>query len=108
MMTPGKRSFAAEFEPAVLGRRRAPRAPVSLDARVGRGGLDRALCKVVDLSLHGAKIETFSALRRDSVIWLTLPHVGHWAARVVWATDFEAGLEFQISLSEDEFDKLAA
>ncbi|WP_447724837.1 PilZ domain-containing protein [Sphingomonas koreensis] len=108
MMTPGKRSFAAEFEPAVLGRRRAPRAPVSLDARVGRGGLDRALCKVVDLSLHGAKIETFSALRRDSMIWLTLPHVGHWAARVVWATDFEAGLEFQIALSEDEFDKLAA
>lgn len=108
MMTPGKRSFAAEFEPAVLGRRRAPRAPVSLDARVGRGGLDRALCRVIDLSLHGAKIETFSALRRDSMIWLTLPHVGHWAARVVWATDFEAGLEFQIALSEDEFDKLAA
>lgn len=108
MMTPGKRSFAAEFEPAVLGRRRAPRAPVSLDAKVGRGGLDRALCRVVDLSLHGAKIETFSALRRDSMIWLTLPHVGHWAARVAWATDFEAGLEFQIALTEDEFDKLAA
>ena len=84
------------------------RAPVSLDAKVGRGGLDRALCRVVDLSLHGAKIETFSALRRDSMIWLTLPHVGHWAARVAWATDFEAGLEFQIALSEDEFDKLAA
>ena len=106
MMSSGRRSFAAEFEPAVLGRRRAPRAPVSLDARVGRGGLDRALCRVVDLSLHGAKIETFSALRRDSMIWLTLPHVGHWAARVAWASDFEAGLEFQIALSEDEFDKL--
>ncbi|WP_422057521.1 PilZ domain-containing protein [Sphingomonas sp.] len=102
----GKRSFTAEFEPAVLGRRRAPRAPVSLDAKVGRGGLDRALCKVVDLSTHGAKIETYSELRRDSVIWLTLPHVGHWAARVVWSNDFEAGLEFQIPLSEDEFEAL--
>ena len=108
MISTGKHSFAAEFEPAVLGRRRAPRAPVSLDAKVGRGGLDRALCKVVDLSLHGARIETFSALRRDSMIWLTLPHVGHWAARVAWATDFEAGLEFQIALTEDEFEKLAA
>jgi len=108
MISTGKRSFTAEFEPAVLGRRRSMRAPVSLDAKVGRGGLDRALCRVVDLSLHGAKIETFSALRRDSMIWLTLPHVGHWAARVAWATDFEAGLEFQIALSEDEFDKLAA
>ena len=104
----GKRSFTAEFEPAVLGRRRAPRAPVSLDAKVGRGGLDRALCKVVDLSTHGAKIETYSELRRDSVIWLTLPHVGHWAARVVWSNDFEAGLEFQIPLSEDEFEALVA
>lgn len=108
MISTGKHSFAAEFEPAVLGRRRAPRAPVSLDAKVGRGGLDRALCKVVDLSLHGARIETFSALRRDSMIWLTLPHLGHWAARVAWATDFEAGLEFQIALTEDEFEKLAA
>ncbi|HEY0622134.1 PilZ domain-containing protein [Sphingomonas sp.] len=108
MMSSDKPSFAAEFEPAVLGRRRVPRAPVSLDAKVGRGGLDRALCRVVDLSLHGAKIETFSALRRDSMIWLTLPHVGHWAARVVWATDFEAGLEFQIALTEGEFEKLAA
>lgn len=108
MVFTGKRSFTAEFEPAVLGRRRAPRAPVSLDAKVGRGGLDRALCKVVDLSTHGAKIETYSEVRRDSVIWLTLPQVGHWAARVVWSNDFEAGLEFQIPLSEDEFEALIA
>ncbi|MBX3595193.1 PilZ domain-containing protein [Sphingomonas sp.] len=108
MVSSGKRSFTAEFEPAVLGRRRSPRAPVSLDARVGRGGLDRALCKVVDLSLNGAKIETFSELRRDSVIWLTLPRVGHWAARVVWSTDFEAGLEFQIALTEEDFEALTA
>ncbi len=108
MVSTGKRSITAEFEPAVLGRRRAPRAPVSLDAKVGRGGLDRALCKVVDLSTHGAKIETYSAVRRDSMIWLTLPHVGHWAARVVWSNDFEAGLEFQIPLSEDEFELLVA
>lgn len=108
MVSTGKRSITAEFEPAVLGRRRAPRAPVSLDAKVGRGGLDRALCKVVDLSPHGAKIETYSAVRRDSMIWLTLPHVGHWAARVVWSNDFEAGLEFQIPLSEEEFEALVA
>lgn len=107
-MSTAKRSFTAEFEPAVLGRRRAPRAPVSLDAKIGRGGLDRALCKVVDLSTHGAKIETYSAIRPDSVIWLTLPKVGHWAARVVWSNDFEAGLEFQIALSEDEFEALTA
>lgn len=108
MIAPGKLSFTAEFEPAILGRRQSPRAPVSLDARVGRGGLDRALCRVVDLSTGGARIEMFSALRKDSMIWLTLPHVGHWAARVVWSNDFEAGLEFHIPLSEDDFERLVA
>jgi hypothetical protein len=108
MISPGKHSFSAEFEPAVIGQRRTPRAPVSLDARVGRGGLDRALCRVTDLSLGGARIEVFSPLRKDSMIWLTLPHVGHWAARVVWSDDFEAGLAFQIPLTEAELDRLVA
>jgi hypothetical protein len=75
---------------------------------VGRGGLDRALCRVTDLSLGGARIEVFSPLRKDSMIWLTLPHVGHWAAHVVWSDDFEAGLAFQIPLTEAEFDRLVA
>ncbi|MES2443816.1 MAG: PilZ domain-containing protein [Pseudomonadota bacterium] len=101
-------AFAAEFEPAIgLGRRRSMRAPVSLDAKVGRGGLDRALCKVVDLSQHGARLQTYSALRTGQDIWLTLPKVGHCAANIVWASDFEAGLEFHIPLTDEAFETLA-
>ncbi|NML05216.1 PilZ domain-containing protein [Sphingomonas sp. G-3-2-10] len=100
-------AFAAEIEPALgLGRRRSMRAPVSLDAKIGRGGLDRALCKVIDLSQHGAKLQTYSELRAGSMMWLTLPKVGHWGARVVWARDFEAGLEFQNPLSEEAFEAI--
>lgn len=95
--------FAAEYEPARLDRRRSPRAPVSLDARIGRGGLDRALCKVVNLSLHGARLQTYSALKPDSHIWLTLPGAGQIAARVVWSNDFEAGCEFRTPLSLEAF-----
>ena len=83
------------------------RAPVSLDAKIGRGGLDRALCKVVDLSQHGAKLQTYSLLRAGTMIWLALPKVGHCAARVVWADDFEAGLEFQTPLTPEAFELLA-
>ena len=101
--------FAAEFELAVcLGRRRSMRAPVSLDARIGRGGLDRALCKVVDLSPHGARLQTYSELRAGTMIWLALPKIGHCAARVVWSDDFEAGLEFQTPLSSHAFETLPA
>ncbi len=103
------RSFAAEFEPAeALGRRRSVRAPVSLDAKIGRGGLDRALCKVTDLSMHGARIQTYSELRGGAMIWLALPNVGHVVARVVWASDFEAGLEFQTALTPQAFEALTA
>lgn len=102
------KSFAAEFEPAIgLGRRRSVRAPVSLDARIGRGGLDRTLCKVVDISQHGARLQTYSSLRAGTMIWLSLPNVGHHAAKVVWADDYEAGLQFEIPLSEDAYETLA-
>lgn len=101
--------FNAELEPAEpLGRRRAPRHPVSLDAKIGKGGLGRALCKVTDLSLHGARLQTYTGLRKDSLIWLTLPGVGPVIARVRWADDFEAGCEFDAPLSQAQFDRLTA
>lgn len=97
--------FAAEFEPALTnGRRRSPRAPVSLDARIGKAG--RTLCKVVDISIHGARLQTYSALAKDSTIWLTLPEAGSVAAHVKWADDFAAGCQFQRPLELDIFEKL--
>ncbi|MEH3159816.1 MAG: PilZ domain-containing protein [Sphingomonas taxi] len=97
--------FAAEFEPAFTnGRRRSPRAPVSLDARIGKAG--RTLCKVVDISIHGARLQTYSALAKDSTIWLTLPEAGSIAADVKWADDFTAGCQFQRPLELDIFEKL--
>lgn len=101
--------IAAEIEPAVPnGRRRSPRAPVSLDAGLGRGGLDRALCKVVDVSMHGVRLQTYSALTTGSLIWLTLPLLGPRAARVMRADDFSAGCEFLAPLTPADFDELIA
>lgn len=100
--------FAAEFEPDSLGLRKSTRASVSLDARIGRGGLDRALCKVVDLSVNGARLQTFSELRAGVTIWLALPKIGRCAARVIWVHDFEAGLEFERQLSTKDFEALTA
>ena len=100
--------LAAEIEPAapLAGRRRSERAPVSIAARIGNDGLQRALCKVVDLSQHGARLQTYSALKRGTVIWLTLPIVGARAATVVWADDFLAGAQFLTALDDDEFETL--
>jgi hypothetical protein len=100
--------FAAEFEPAVLDRRRSPRAPVSFDAKLGRGGFDRALCRVVNLSLHGARIQTYSSVKSGTVLWLTFPETVPVAARVVWADEFEAGCEFTQPLDPTNFARLIA
>lgn len=99
-------NFSAEFEPALMNRRRAPRAPVSLDAKLGRGGLDRTLCRVIDLSPQGARISTYSALKKNSVIWLTLPGAGQVAATVRWADDFQAGCLFHRPLPEHLYEAL--
>jgi hypothetical protein len=100
--------IAAEYEPATLNRRRSPRAPVSLDAKLGRGGLDRTLCKVSDLSLHGARLMTYSPMVKGSVIWLTLPKVGQIAARIMWADEYEAGCQFTEPLDDQAFAMLTS
>lgn len=101
--------FAAEYESAEpRSLRRVQRAPVSLDARIGRGGLDRALCKVTNLSQFGARLQTYSALKRDALIWLTLKGEGPVVARVRWANDFEAGCEFEVPLDSEMFAALTA
>ena len=99
--------FAAEFEPATTGsRRRTPRAPVSLDAGLGMGGMARALCKVVDISIHGARLQSYTELKKGGTIWLTLPGVGQIAADVMWAEDFTAGCQFHQPLDIAAFDAL--
>jgi hypothetical protein len=101
--------FAAEFEPAQTdGRRRSPRAPVSFDARVGQGGLGRTLCKVVDISLHGCRLQTYSAMRKGDTIWLNLPLLGPVAANVMWADDFTAGCQFHAAIDKQAFEALLA
>ena len=97
--------FAADFEPAERkSRRGATRAPVSLDVRIGKTG--RTLCKVVDISIHGARLQTFSALKRGSSIWLNLPQIGQVVAEVMWADDYTAGCKFQIPLPVAVFEAL--
>jgi len=98
----------SDFEPAIVAKRKSARAPVSLDAKLGRGGLDRTLCRITDLSRDGARISTYSAMKQDSMIWLTLPGIGQVAATVRWADDFQAGCQFHEPLADYQFDILVA
>ena len=101
--------IAAEVQLAEANsRRRSPRAPVSIDAGVGRGGLDRALCKVVDVSAHGVRLQTYSTLKQGALVWLTLPQLGARAVKVMRSDDFSAGCEFLEPLPREDLDRLIA
>jgi len=106
MATAFHRALSAEFQPALFGPRGFSRAPVSLDAKLGRGGLDRTLCRITDLSPQGARIDTYSALKRGTVIWLTIPGAGTIAATIKWADDFQAGCSFHTPLPDHLYEAL--
>ena len=97
--------FAADFEPAERrSRRSAPRAPVSLDAQIGKTG--NTLCKVIDISIHGARLQTYSSLKRGTNIWLNLPQIGQVVAEIMWADDYSAGCKFHTPLTIAAFAAL--
>jgi hypothetical protein len=101
--------LAAEIEPAFAAgrnRRRSPREPVSLDTDIDRDGLERALCRLADLSRSGARLQTYSPLKRGATMWLTLPTLGVRAVTITWVKDFLAGCQFAEALTPGEFDLL--
>jgi hypothetical protein len=105
---PVRTRIAAELTPIDAGetRRRAPRAAVSIEAGVASVATHGSLCRVTDLSIHGARIQTYGDLRAGSSIVLALPGDIRRLTRIVWSRDYEAGCQFDEPLSEAEFDAL--
>ncbi|MGK6324092.1 PilZ domain-containing protein [Sphingomonas sp. DT-51] len=99
--------FAAEYAPAERPVRRGRRHSVTVEAPVEQSGMARTLCKVIDLSLHGCRLLTFSAMARNESIWLNIPGLGVVAAIVVWADDLVAGCQFLSPLTDETFESLA-
>jgi hypothetical protein len=100
--------FAAEYTPAQRPLRRSKRAALAMDAPIEQSGMARTLCKVVDLSLHGCRLLTFSHMSRDQPIWLNLPGLGMISAVVVWADDLVAGCQFQRPLTDESYEALVS
>lgn len=100
--------FAAEYAPAARPFRRSKRARLELETPAEQSGMARTLCKVVDLSVHGCRLLTFSTIDRNQPIWLNLPGLGMIAAVVVWADDLVAGCVFQAPLSPESFKELVS
>jgi hypothetical protein len=86
--------FRAEVVIKHAEKRRSPRSPVDMPAHFTSGESWRSVCKVGDISCHGARLETYSALPQGAIIWIQLPAHPARRAEVVWSNDFTAACKF--------------
>ncbi len=99
--------LSAEVTVVERGRRSEDRYRADIRSRYGMSGMpERALCRIIDVSRHGARLELYSELPAQTQITLTLPGTGPVRARIVWSKDLEAGCFFQQPLDEAELERI--
>jgi hypothetical protein len=79
---------------AAEDRRRFMRHSVSVGAGLAANDRPAAPVTVVDLSAHGCGIEVSGHCEPGSRVWLKLPGLESWSARIAWAQAGRAGLSF--------------
>lgn len=98
--------FAARLERGMsYDRRQASRSVV----KVGAGLYDNVRpsfnITVTDLSTGGCGVEANVHLEAGTRVWLKLPGLESWAARVVWSHNGRAGLSFDTPLHQGVVDR---
>lgn len=92
--------FSAELVIKSTDNRRSPRNDVDMPGRITTEGSWRSICRVADLSKHGARLSTFSELPRGTVIWLNLAGQPARKAEVVWSDEYSAACQFYQPLDD--------
>jgi hypothetical protein len=79
--------------PSAADRRQDPRFVVNLPAHVTIRG-DRVLCKLIDISEHGALVETAGPVHVGDKVALDLPNIGPTIATVLRITPSHMAMIF--------------
>ena len=82
-----------EIDASADDRRHDPRFVVNLPAHVTIRG-DRVLCKLIDISLHGALVETAGPVHVGDKVSLDLPNIGPTIATVLRITSTHMAMVF--------------
>lgn len=88
--------------------RRAPRQPVRMPARMTNHAAWGAVCRVIDLSPLGARIETHAPIEPGRAVLITLPGAPPIEAAIAWAEGEQAGCYFAEPLSTATLESLIA
>lgn len=82
-------------------RRMAHRHIAGFDSQVGlSSAAARSPCRIIDISISGARLRLYQDLPPDTSIRLSLPGKGLVDATIVWADGREAGCRFDRPLDE--------
>ena len=87
--------------------RRQDRSAVVVPGRINDLGA-RSLCRVADLSISGARLQTHAALTPGASVLVTLPGQKPRPATIIWSEGYVAGCAFAHPLSQDLLDLLVA
>jgi PilZ domain len=87
-------------------RRRAQRSALRLDASVREPGRSRVAARLIDISIHGCRIEVTPGVSSDSWLLLTIAGLETQYCRVVWCCHEFAGVEFATPLAQAVLDQL--
>ena len=85
-------------------RRRAPRLPVEIDARVRELGANGVEARVLNISERGFMAESDGHFEVGSRVWLMLPGRDRANAVVKWTAGDKLGAEFAEPISLDGLD----
>ena len=67
-----------------------------------------SVCRVTDVSIAGARLQTSQPLTPESAVLLTLPGQPPRGARIIWSDDCTAGCAFDVPLADAALDDLVA
>jgi hypothetical protein len=87
-------------------RRRTSRTALRLTATMRDGKRSRVQARVIDVSIHGCRIECSSNIADDSWVWLSIAGLETQYCRVAWHCQEFIGLEFATPLAEPVFERL--
>lgn len=99
--------ISSEVSVVEHSRRSEERLPADMRSRYGAGGMpERALCRILDMTSRGARLEVYCDLPPATVITLKLPYTGTVRAKIMWSKDFEAGCRFLEPIKERDLSTI--
>ncbi|SOB79077.1 PilZ domain-containing protein [Sphingomonas guangdongensis] len=82
--------------------RRSPRRAISADGSIVRREARPVLCRLENISYHGAGLKTFDLFEAGAAVTLHIRYMPPMRASIVWSDDFAAGLQFERPLTAEE------